>query len=335
MSKPILRALLLRVAIGVLSLAPHQGLAASVPDAMLKVRLATHNFDYFRERERRGPAAFEHEREAIGEIIARRHNAKSIDDVCVTEQEHTVLDGYYSAARATSATEWTADRTAAFEQYRAEVARIERVMAGEDTRNPREQAAASMIRVAMEEADPKLKALYLRGAHDQLVRAMLYQHIDMGQIDPSLSQNATLSFLTHIANYGCNVDRANREWLAAEFKSHGWFDIKRYGARADGVAWLLVQHADQDVAFQAETLKALERLVHAGEANLRNYAYLYDRVAINQSRPQRYGTQGRCVAAGDWQMDPVENPAELESLRQAAGLSLVATYAKSASDQCG
>jgi len=335
MSKPVIRALLLRLAIGALSLSPHQGLAASVPDATLKVRLATPNFDYFRERERIGLAAFERERDAIGEVIARRHDAKSIDDICVTEQEHTVLDGYYSAARAKSATEWTADTKAAFEQHRVAVARIEHIMAGEDTRNPREQAAASMVRVALEEADPKLKALYLRGAHDQLVRAMLYQHIDMGQIDPSLSQNATLSFLTHIANYGCNVDRANREWLAAEIKSHGWFDIKRYGARADAVAWLLVQHADQDVAFQAETLKALERSAQAGETNPRSYAYLYDRVAINQSRPQKFGTQGRCIAPGNWQMDEVENSAELESLRQRAGLGPQATYAKSASDQCG
>lgn len=75
---------------------------------------------------------------------------------------------------------------------------------------------------------------------------------------------------------------------------HGWITISKFGIDAENQAWLLIQHNDQDVYFQAGCLFLLADLVEKGETNATNYAYLYDRVALNfpmLGMKQRYGTQ--------------------------------------------
>lgn len=61
----------------------------------------------------------------------------------------------------------------------------------------------------------------------------------------------------------------------------------------DGVdaAWLLVQHADSDPAFQAEMLTEVGKRVKSHELDLQLYVLLTDRVLLAQGKKQRYGTQ--------------------------------------------
>jgi hypothetical protein len=49
-------------------------------------------------------------------------------------------------------------------------------------------------------------------------------------------------------------------------------------------AWLLVQHADHDPAFQRVCLELLGGAVRAGEADVRHHAYLTDRVLLAEGR---------------------------------------------------
>ena len=55
--------------------------------------------------------------------------------------------------------------------------------------------------------------------------------------------------------------------------------------------WLLVQHSDDDPAFQKQVLSLMEKEVKKKNASARNYAYLLDRVNINSGLAQVYGTQ--------------------------------------------
>lgn len=55
-------------------------------------------------------------------------------------------------------------------------------------------------------------------------------------------------------------------------------------------AWLLIQHADLDVSFQAECL-ALMKAAPLGEVDVATMAYLEDRVLVNKGEAQLYGTQ--------------------------------------------
>jgi len=121
--------------------------------------------------------------------------------------------------------------------------------------------------------------------------------------------------------------RENAEWLKSVLAEIGWFDIRIYGEEASQAAWLLIQHADHDPAWQRSMLAVLEPKVSNGDFQGRYFAYLSDRIAMNSSSPQRFGTQGRCVGPGDWQPFTVAEPsAALDARRQAVGLEPIGEY---------
>ncbi|MGB8468057.1 MAG: DUF6624 domain-containing protein [Candidatus Babeliales bacterium] len=106
---------------------------------------------------------------------------------------------------------------------------------------------------------------------------------------------------------------------------YDWITIDEFGAQADQHAWLLVQHADHDITFQKEILARLEQLYPLGKTNQQNYAYLYDRVAINEHRLQRYGTQGD-FDNGVWKAYPMEDFAHIDERRATVGLQPLSEY---------
>lgn len=90
-----------------------------------------------------------------------------------------------------------------------------------------------------------------------------------------------------------DIDRFHTEHLKAILKQYGWITISKFGKEADHQAWLLVQHADRDPNFQKRCVSTLEKLWPLNETDRKNYAYLYDRIAVNHGLKQRYGTQAK------------------------------------------
>ena len=82
----------------------------------------------------------------------------------------------------------------------------------------------------------------------------------------------------------------------------------------------MVQHADADPVFQQAMLALLEQELAAKETTASGYAYLYDRVAVNTGKPQRYATQGRCAGPGDWRPEQLEDPDNVEARRTSVGI---------------
>lgn len=111
---------------------------------------------------------------------------------------------------------------------------------------------------------------------------------------------------------------------------HGWITISQFGADADNQAWLLVQHADHNHAFQEQVLMKLTDLYESGETNKRNYAYLYDRVALKSEKlgmKQKYGTQCTFADNGDLSLSPYEGSLQdINKNRQQVGLGPVEEY---------
>lgn len=124
------------------------------------------------------------------------------------------------------------------------------------------------------------------------------------------------------------IDGENTAWLKGVIAEHGgWPKISEVGSSASGSLWLLAQHADRDPAFQKEVLALFEPLVAEGEVSRSNYAYLHDRVAVAEGRPQRYGTQGYCVQGeGRWTPREIENSELVDDIRAEAGLMPIADY---------
>lgn len=113
------------------------------------------------------------------------------------------------------------------------------------------------------------------------------------------------------------VDRANQAALLTMVPPEGWFLKSRYGEEAAAAAFHIVQHSGLDL--WRRFVPVLEPLVAAGEVEGQSFALMYDRLAMNEGRPQRYGSQFKCVD-GRHQMHPVEDPAKVDELRRGMGM---------------
>lgn len=98
----------------------------------------------------------------------------------------------------------------------------------------------------------------------------------------------------------------------------GWFTREAYGERGSKVAFLIIQHSN--VEQWRRFVPVLEPLALAGEIDGQDFGLMYDRLAINEGRPQRYGTQMTCKAGKvvlDW--ENIEDPANVDERRAALG----------------
>jgi hypothetical protein len=119
------------------------------------------------------------------------------------------------------------------------------------------------------------------------------------------------------------VDKKNTAALRAAMTEYGWPAIDIVGEDGAHAAWLLVQHADRDLPLQKDVLARMKPLVDRGQVLAKEYAYLYDRVAIAEHRKQRYGTQFDGA-----EPFPIEDAAHVDDRRRAVGLSTLAEYRK-------
>jgi hypothetical protein len=123
------------------------------------------------------------------------------------------------------------------------------------------------------------------------------------------------------------IDRKNTARMKEIVDKHGWPGKSLVGATGAQDAWLLVQHADRDPAFQKRCLELMTPLVATGEVSGVNVAYLTDRVRVADGKPQVYGTQFRQVD-GKMEPSPIEDEARVDERRKSVGLPTLAEYRK-------
>jgi hypothetical protein len=121
------------------------------------------------------------------------------------------------------------------------------------------------------------------------------------------------------------VDTANTAWLRQIIAERGWPGKILVGADGANAAFLFVQHADRDTAFQAAALPLLERAYAAGEATGQQLALLTDRVATARGQRQVYGSQADIVA-GHVIVKPIADSARVDARRARVGLPPLAEY---------
>lgn len=105
------------------------------------------------------------------------------------------------------------------------------------------------------------------------------------------AQTQNDSLLAIINNEINQSDLENLNNAKKIIKQYGWPKISQIGKDGQNNLWLIVQHADQNVGFQQEALSAMEKLKSHNELNMKNFAFLYDRVQCNLNYKQLYGTQ--------------------------------------------
>jgi hypothetical protein len=86
------------------------------------------------------------------------------------------------------------------------------------------------------------------------------------------------------------LDIENQRIVKDFILKNGWPRTSTYGEIAY-ICWLVVQHADYDLDFQKRCLQMMQKNLRYGEIRLGDYAYLYDRVMLNDCKEQLYGSQ--------------------------------------------
>ncbi|CCH53985.1 hypothetical protein BN8_03122 [Fibrisoma limi BUZ 3] len=104
----------------------------------------------------------------------------------------------------------------------------------------------------------------------------------------------------------------------------GWPTQEQVGEEASQAAWLIVQHAISLPAFMKSCLALMKEHEKAGTIDPVNVAFLSDRIAMFENRPQSYGTQ--FVDDDQGQLVPYALDASIDQVnqrRQQLGLNTI------------
>lgn len=113
------------------------------------------------------------------------------------------------------------------------------------------------------------------------------------------------------------IDEISSRYLREILSEFDWIDIHRFSRPISEHAWILVQHSDDHLDLQKLALSRMELYLETGGVLKRNYAYLWDRVAVNSAQLQRYGTQPDWASCKDGKLAlmAMEDPENVDERR--------------------
>jgi len=103
--------------------------------------------------------------------------------------------------------------------------------------------------------------------------------------------------------------------------SIGYPTIDKVGKEASEAAWLVIQHSIGQPQFMKKCAKLLEKTIHKNKANPKNLAYLSDRIAVFEGKPQRYGTQFDWDENGEMSPQHFDDLTKVNQRRKSIGLN--------------
>ena len=116
---------------------------------------------------------------------------------------------------------------------------------------------------------------------------------------------------------------ARIEEVIAEF---GYPGRSLVGPSNMGTAFLVIQHSNQEA--QEKYLPVLKQAADDGELRWSSVALLIDRVLLGQDKKQMYGSQIHSDdTTGEYFFGPIENPFQIDSVRNTVGLGPLQDYA--------
>jgi hypothetical protein len=122
------------------------------------------------------------------------------------------------------------------------------------------------------------------------------------------------------------ADSQNLVRVSAILDKYGWLGFDVVGDKGSITLWGVVQHADEHPELQKKYLLLMRKAVADGVADKDFLAYLEDRVLVNESKPQLYGTQLVRNSQGIYEPKPIDDPAQVDIRRAAMGLEPLKYY---------
>ncbi|HEX8637590.1 MAG TPA: DUF6624 domain-containing protein [Pyrinomonadaceae bacterium] len=146
-------------------------------------------------------------------------------------------------------------------------------------------------------------------------------------------QNADLALRDKLVKNGRLFDGYNKEMEAlhnrhAEILNNiiaeiGYPTVEKVGREASEAAWLVIQHSIGQPEFMKNCAVLLEKAVAENQADAKQLAYLTDRIAGFEGRPQLYGTQFDWDAGGEMNPKPFDDLEKVNRRRKTIGLNLL------------
>lgn len=117
------------------------------------------------------------------------------------------------------------------------------------------------------------------------------------------------------------IHRKNAARLRELIAEHGWPGENIAGKDGAEAAWLIAQHAVGEPDFQRDVLHLLQNCAAAGHCPAWHAAYLEDRIALHEGRPQRFGSQWVDDSRdGRARPSKLADPEHVNDLRASVGL---------------
>lgn len=116
----------------------------------------------------------------------------------------------------------------------------------------------------------------------------------------------------------------NAEALESIIDEIGYPTIDKVGEAASDAAWLIIQHSISRPNFMRKCAQMLEKAVAENRADAKQLAYLTDRIAVFEGRPQLYGTQFDWDENGEMSPNSYDDIQKVEQRRKAIGLNSLA-----------
>jgi len=113
----------------------------------------------------------------------------------------------------------------------------------------------------------------------------------------------------------------NAQQLDKIIDTIGYPTIDKVGQAGSEAAWLIIQHSIGQPAFMKKCAKLLADAVAENKANPISLAYLTDRIAVFEGKPQLYGTQFDWNEKGEMSPQAFDDLDKVNERRQDMGLN--------------
>ena len=106
------------------------------------------------------------------------------------------------------------------------------------------------------------------------------------------------------------LHNANAKELSLIIDEIEYPTIDKVGKEASEAAWLIIQHSIAQPEFMKKSAEMLKKAVQENKADPISLAYLTDRIAVFEDKPQLYGTQF------DWDINGEMNPNQVDDMEK-------------------
>jgi hypothetical protein len=175
---------------------------------------------------------------------------------------------------------------------------------------------------------------------DKLLTEVLYKdqyvRLQMQELTKAVNNDGNAELIDSLIVLSENIERIDKENIAVIDSLLQQGLPKGLSEESYKTIWIVIDHASLEK--QVQHLSIIEKMSSEGLIDVDNYAILFDRIAMKQNRPQRYGSQSvQFGTPGNMHLYiwPVENAESLDSLRETVGMGPILKYLEQLTEYWG